>query len=384
MVRIDTKKTPSVAAVVGVGNTVFGKAPGNDAYDLTLTAFYNALADSGLDKSEIDGIVIHRSPDYQRFCELADINPKLLGTFPAQGRMSGVCIGLAVAAIAAGVAKTVALVYGNVGRTAGQMYGGEGDSYGSGGGAQLFPYGMTSPGAAHAIMFRRHMHEYGTTPEQLGEVAVTFRKHASLNPNAVMRTPFTLDEYLASRYICDPLHLLDYCLINDGAIAMIITSVERAKDLAKPPVYIRGYSQATAFADSTMPPADFWYEQCDLAGREAHAMAGTSHADMNALMIYDNFTPTVLFSLEGFGYCPRGESGPWVKEGNLALDGRYPTNTCGGHLSESYMQGWALNVEAVRQIRGECDARQVSDTKLVHFLSAAPVTTSIIYGAERQ
>ncbi|MCO5066673.1 MAG: thiolase family protein [Rhizobiaceae bacterium] len=372
------------AAVVGVANSKFGKAPGNDVYDLTLSAFHDALADCGLDKSAIDGIIIHRAPDYQRFCELAGMNPKLIATYPSQGRMSGVAIPLAATAIATGMAETIALVYGNVGRTAGQIYGGENDNYGSGGAGRWFPYGMTSPGAMHAMMFRRHMHQYGTTAEQLGEVAITFRKHASLNPGAVMRQPYDMDEYLGSRFICDPLRLLDYCLINDGAVVMIITSAERAKDLAKPPVHIRGYGEATAFKESTMPPDDYWFAQMETVGQQTHAMAGTTREDMNALMIYDNFTPTVLFSLEGFGYCPHGESGPWVQEGHLALGGRYPANTCGGHLSESYMQGWALNVEAVRQIRGECDQRQVPGAGLIQFLSAAPIVTSIIYGAEPQ
>ena len=116
--------------------------------------------------------------------------------------------------------------------------------------------------------------------------------------------------------------------------------------------------------------------------REVYAMAGAGPAEMDALMIYDNFTPTVLFSLEGFGFCPVGESGPWVAEGKLGLGGEFPTNTSGGHLSESYMQGWALNVEAVRQVRGECGARQVKDAALVQYMTAAPVITSIIYGRE--
>jgi acetyl-CoA acetyltransferase len=369
------------AAVVGVANTKFGKAAGNDVYDLTLSAFYAALADCGLDKSEVDGIIIHRAPDYQRFCELAHISPKLFGTFPGQGRMSGVAIPLAATLVEAGAANTIALVYGNVGRTAGQMYGGQNDTYGSGGAGQWFPYGMTSPGAVHAMMARRHMEQYGTKPEHLGQVAMTFRNHAALNPGAVMREPFGMDEYLAARFICDPLRLLDYCLINDGAVVMILTTADRAKDLAKPPVHIRGYSQATKLAGSTMPPEDYWVSQMKVVGPETHKMAGTTHDDIDGLMIYDNFTPTVLFSLEGFGYCPPGESGPWVMEGYLALGGRYPTNTCGGHLSESYMQGWALNAEAVRQVRGECGARQIKDAKSIQFLSAAPVTTSIIYGA---
>jgi acetyl-CoA acetyltransferase len=226
------------------------------------------------------------------------------------------------------------------------------------------------------------MELYGTTPDQLGRVSKTFREHARLNSAAVMRTPFTLAEYHASRYICEPLHLLDYCLINDGGVALILASAERARDLARTPVYLRGYGMATALAGSTFPPDDFWREPMRKAAAKSFRMAGVNREDMSALMIYDNFTPTVLFSLEGFGYCREGESGPFVAEGHLALGARYPTNTSGGHLSESYMQGWALNVEAVRQVRGGCGARQVHNCPLAHYMAAAPVVTSIIYGRE--
>jgi len=241
---------------------------------------------------------------------------------------------------------------------------------------------MTSPGAFHALMARRHMELYGTTPDHLGAVARTIRAHAALNPSAVMRAPFTLAEYHASRFICGQLHLLDYCLINDGGVALILTSGECAHDLKQPPVYLRGYGMATALAGSSFPPDDFWRAPMGKAADASFAAAGIKHADVSALMIYDNFTPTVLFSLEGFGYCAPGESGPFAAEGNLALGSRYPTNTSGGHLSESYMQGWALNVEAVRQVRGACGERQVKDCAFAHYMAAAPVCTSIIYGRE--
>jgi acetyl-CoA acetyltransferase len=231
-------------------------------------------------------------------------------------------------------------------------------------------------------MARRHMALYGTTSDQLGAIAKTFRDHAALNPAAVMRTPYTLADYHASRFICEPLHLLDYCLINDGGVALILTSAERARDLARPPVYLRGYGMASALTGSTFPPDDFWRGPMRQAGGESFRMAGVTQKDVSALMIYDNFTPTVLFSLEGYGYCGEGESGPFAAAGNLALGARYPTNTSGGHLSESYMQGWALNVEAVLQTRGECGARQVQNCRLAHYMAASPVVTSIIYGRE--
>ena len=367
-------------AVVGVGTTRYGKLPEHDAYDLGVWALKAALEDCGLGFADIDGLIINRIPDYQRFGEITGINPRYVGITPGQGRFSGICIQTAVAVIAAGLASTIALVYGNNGRSAGDAYGGASDAYGSGGAGLWFPYGMTSPGAFHALMMRRHMEEFGTTTDQLGTIASTFRRHASLNPDAVMRTPFTLEEYRAARYICEPLRLLDYCLINDGGVAMILTSAERAHDLKKRPVALRGFGQASALAGSTFPPDDYWRAPMRQVAEDAYGMAGAGPRDMDALMIYDNFTPTVLFSLEGFGFCKPGESGPWVGGGKLGLGQEFPTNTSGGHLSESYMQGWALNVEAVRQVRGECGERQVEGAELVQYMTAAPVITSIIYG----
>jgi acetyl-CoA acetyltransferase len=367
-------------AVAGVGTTRYGKLPDYDAYDLGVWALKAALEDCGLAFDDLDGLIINRIPDYQRFGEITGMNPRYTTITPGQGRFSGICIQTAAAVIAAGMANTVALVYGNNGRSAGDAYGGASDAYGSGGAGLWFPYGMTSPGAFHALMMRRHMEEYGTTADQLGAIACAFRQHASLNPQAVMRTPFTLEEYRAARYICEPLRLLDYCLINDGGVAMILTTTERARDLKKPPVTLRGFAQASALAGSTFPPEDYWRAPMRAVADDVYAMAGAGPQDMDALMIYDNFTPTVLFSLEGFGFCAPGESGPWVAEGRLGLGNAFPTNTSGGHLSESYMQGWALNVEAVRQVRGECGARQVQGAELVQYMTAAPVITSIIYG----
>jgi acetyl-CoA acetyltransferase len=369
-------------AVVGVGHTRYGKLPEYDAYELGFWALKEALADSCLRFEDIDGLIVNRIPDYQRFCEIAGLNPSYVSITPGQGRFCGICIATGAALIRDGLATIVALVYGNNGRSGGDRYGGASDTYGSGGSGQWFPYGMTSPGAFHAMMARRHMELYGTTADQLGTVSKTFRDHAALNPSAVMRNPFTLADYHASRYISEPLRLLDYCLINDGGVALILTSGERARDLAQPPVHVRGCGMATALAASSFPPGDFWREPMRKAAATSFRAAGVSRNDMSALMIYDNFTPTVLFSLEGFGYCGEGESGSFAAEGHLALGARYPTNTSGGHLSESYMQGWALNLEAVLQIRGTCGERQVKDCAFAHYMAAAPVVTSIIYGRD--
>jgi acetyl-CoA acetyltransferase len=231
------------------------------------------------------------------------------------------------------------------------------------------------------MLFQRHAELYGTTAEQLGAISVAFRKHALLNPDAVMHKPVTMDDYMASRFICEPLRLLDYCLINDGGVAMILTAGDRAKDFKQKPVYVRGISQVSRLAQGELPE-DFGYMAMQRASGIVHEMAEVGREDVDALMIYDNFTPIVVFALEGFGYCGKGEGGPFVENGALELGGRIPTNTNGGHLSESYMQGWNLQIEAVRQLRGGLGERQVPDAEIVQYLQAGPVCTSIIYGSE--
>jgi acetyl-CoA acetyltransferase len=362
-------------AVVGIGNTAYGNFPDLSDYALGARAFKAAIEDCGLDKNKIDGLGVCRVPYYARMGEILGIDPRWTIQMPAHGRMSGMAIIEAMLAIASGAADYVALIYANIGRSRRVNYGGEEMS------SIWDPWGFSSPGAAHAMMFRMHMQRYGTTTRQLGEVSVAFRKHAILNPDAVMKKPITLDDHENARPITEPLRLLDYCLINDGAVCLILTSVERAKDLRKPPVVIAGAGAREAFSRSSIGnfDPDLWYREAADTAQQVYGMAGVKHADVDAFMCYDNFSPTVLFSLEGFGFCKRGESGAFVEGGRLALSGDLPTNTDGGHLSNSYMQGWALNVEAVRQLRGECGARQVRDCEVVQYVATTPCTRSIIY-----
>lgn len=368
-------------AVVGIGATDYGSFPDHDATSLGVWAFREALADSGLSIDDIDGLIVHRITDYQKFVRLTGLKPRFLNAVPPQGRMSGITIQLAASAIRSEAAKIVAVVYGNDGKSKGARYGGAEDRYGTGAEQLWFPYGMTSPGAVHALMFQRHRQVYGTQSEHLGAISVAFRAHAALNPAAVMKKPITIDDHQSSRFICDPLRLFDYCLINDGGVAMILADGERARDMPNRPVYLRGFALESRLADGEFSE-DFGRTCMQSVARRTYAMAGVQREDINGLMIYDNFTPSVLFNLEGFGFCEPGESGPWVAEGNLALDGKLPANTSGGHLSESYMQGWNLNLEAVRQIRQVAGARQIKDASLVQYISGGPISTSIIYSGE--
>jgi acetyl-CoA acetyltransferase len=362
-------------AVIGVGNTKYGNFPDTDEYGLAAQAFRNAIDDCGVSKNNIDGLLVCRIPYYARMGEVLGLDPRWTLTLPPHGRMSGMGIIEAAQALATGQAKYVALMYANIGRSRRVNYGGDENP------STWDPWGFTSPGAAHAMMFRRHMELYGTTTRQLAEVSVAVRYHATLNPDAVMRNPITIEDHEAARHITAPLRLLDYCLINDGAVCIILTTKERARDAAKRPVLISGFGGRESYTQSAISnfDMDFWYPAIKQSGEEARAMAGVSNDDIDALMCYDNFSPTVLFSLEGLGFCKQGESGKFVEGGTLQLGGRLPTNTDGGHLSNSYMQGWALNVEAVRQLRGECGARQVPDCEVVQYVQSTPCTRSIIY-----
>ncbi len=366
------------AAVIGVGTTSYGSFPKTDEYGLAADAFRAALKDCGLEKSKVDGMLVCRIPDYERMGDVLGLDPRWTMTLPRHGRMSGIGIVEATLALATGQASYIALLYANIGRSRRVYYGG------SEMGSFWDPWGFTSPGAAHAMMFRRHMELYGTTTRQLAEVSVAFRAHAALHPDAVMKKPITIDDHESARPIVEPLRLLDYCLINDGAVCLILTTLERARDLKKPPVRISGFGARESYRDSSISNFDrnFWFDHVAAAGTDAREMAGIDLSDVDALMCYDNFSPTVLFSLEGLGHCPRGEAGRFVEGGALKLGGKLPTNTDGGHLSNSYMQGWALNVEAVRQIRGECGARQVPDCEVVQYAQATPCTRVILYSRD--
>ena len=364
------------AAVAGVATTAYGSFPETDATGLALRALSEALDDAGLERHEVDGLITSRVPAHPRFCELAGLDPSFVLELPAYGRFTGMAIKTAVDALLAGHVEIIALAYGNDGRSRRVHYGG-----GNAEGEQSLwhAWGMTSPGAQHALLFQRHSGLYGTTTEQLAHISVAFRDHASLNESAVMRNPITVKDHENSRLIVAPLRLLDYCLINDGGVALVLTTLERARACRRPPVQILATATASALSDSSFPPDDFWYAPLT-ACAESFAAAGITPEEVDVVQIYDNFTPTVIFTLEGLGFCGRGEGGPFVEGGALSLGGSLPSNTSGGHLSESYMQGWALNAEAVRQVRGEAGARQVPACRIAQYAAAAPLCSSIIYG----
>jgi acetyl-CoA acetyltransferase len=354
------------AAIVGVGASAQGKLPGETPLSLATAALRAALDDAGLVKDDLDGLLTMpgtTSPEgpkhYLALGGHLGINPRLAGSLVLGGATAGALIAQAALAIDAGLASVVACLFADTARTGGSRFdapAGRGDSWGI--------WGMFGNAANSALTARRHMALYGTTSEQLGWVAVTCRRHASLNPNAVMREPITLADHQASRPIVDPLRLLDCCLISDGAVCVIVASTERARACRKLPVRIWGMGQAHTL--QTFEHPEWWYlpHQRDCI-EQAYAMAGIGPADVDVAQLYDNFTIAVLLWLEHGGFCERGESGPFVEGGDrIGLGGELPVNTAGGNLSESYMQGWLHVVEGVRQIRGECGERQVAGAEV--------------------
>jgi len=228
-----------------------------------------------------------------------------------------------------------------------------------------YPYGSPLPGL-YALVARRHMYEYGTTSEQLAAIAVTCRKHASMNPNAHMHQPITIKDVMDSRIIASPLHLLDCCLISDGGGAIVLTSAERARNLRKKPIYLLGVGEHHLQEYITWSRT-FTTSGAKVSGQRAFAMAGIEPKDIDVAELYDCFTITVLVELEDLGFCKKGEGGPFVEETDLTYKGKLPLNTHGGMLSHCHagsVGGLFQIIEGVRQLRGEARERQVENAKL--------------------
>lgn len=373
------------SAIVGIGTTNFGADyrrldPNVSAFDLGLAALSDALDDSGLAGSDIDGLVCCRVPSYGRMATMIGARRlSLVNVYEGTGRMSGLALQTATRAVVTGAAEVVACVYGNNGRTAGATYGGATGEPTGRDDTVVYDamYGMTSPGAYVSLMWRRYQHLYGAPDGALGPIAISNRHNAMLNPNAVMRTEITLQDYLAAPYIAEPLRLLDYCLINDGGVAFIVTSADRAKELRKPPVYVSA-TAATSDLTNFYASDDLFYGAGQRLANRVYRDAGIDRSDIDCAQIYDNFTPIVVLSLEALGFCEPGTGWQWIRDGRIELGGELPINTSGGHTAEGYMQGWGLHVEAVRQLRGEAGDRQVPNCQIVQYVCLAPISSTHI------
>ena len=354
-------------AIVGIGETEYSRNSGRSELSLAVEASSKAIDDAGLTPQDIDGIVRFAVDATLEEEVMASLGIPEIGFYDEIGYAGSAGAGLvahAVMAISCGMANNVLLYRAMNGRS-GRRYG-AGEVTGQGGlGPSAFsePFGLLVPGQRMAMYARRHMHEYGTTSRQFGAVAVAFRKHANMNPRAMMYgRPLSIEDHQSSRMIYDPFHLYDCCLESDGGAAIVISSVERARDLRNPPVYIMAVTQGLA------SPVFEWASITNTvaAGPTTRLfdMAGVTPKDMDVVQIYDHFTAAVIFALEDYGFCKKGEGGPFVEEGRIEIGGELPTNTAGGHLSEAYVHAVNHIIEGVRQLRGASTA-QVDGAELV-------------------
>ena len=355
-------------AIVGAALSDCGRVDDKTAFELHQQATARAVADAGLTKDDIDGFMSSGLGTLApiEVGEYMGIRPSWADSTSVGGSTWEFMVEHAYAAIATGLVDVVALTYGSTARAdLKKRLRSANLSFGTRGPVQFeVPFGHTLI-AKYAMVARRHMHEFGTTIEQLAEIAVSTRYNASLNPDAYHTDPITIDDVLESRMIADPLTKLHCCVRSDGGGAIILAGEERARDCAKAPVWVLGTGEAVSH--TTMSEwEDFTESPCVRSGEQAFRRAGITPDDVDVCQIYDAFTPMVLLTVEGLGFCKKGEGGPFVEDGKLRVGGALPTNTDGGGLSACHpgMRGIFLLVEATRQLRGECGPRQVPDAEI--------------------
>jgi acetyl-CoA acetyltransferase len=364
-------------AFVGVGLTRQGKVPDLSVNELATEAILLALADSGMRKDEIDGYIFQPGfgggPIGDAPLWAAGIPSRFCWELQTGGATGISTVTAAIGAMEAGLCRACILLHATSASTLGVRVGAGVGHHRSTFGA----YGYYAPVAFAAAIARRWMHLYGLTKQQLGSVALTLREYANKRPEAVMyEKRMTMDDYLRSRLVVEPLSVADCCLVNDGAVALIITSAERAKDCAKEPVYVMGYGLDHSGREIGRSPEALWHMDgfvTDMAKKTAFETAGITLKDIDVAEIYDAFTIFLLSQLESYGICGKGEAGAFVEDGNLRLDGSLPSNTSGTELSWSYLQGFTHLIEGIHQMRGEGGECQVKDAEiaLVTGLGAA-------------
>ena len=375
MSRATTFNLANRAAIAGIGTSRFGRGLPESQLQLAAAAFKAALADSGLNRDDVDGLSVNLGwplgLDYDRMAEAFGLSVRYVNQTWTHGRFVTMSLQQAVMAVAAGLADVVACVAVASFTRERDILGGPGDFEGTredgGTHGENPPYGLTAPAAGAALAYQRYMHLYGANTQALAEVAVTLRGHARMNPAAVMHSPMTEADHQSSRQVVSPLRLFDCCIVSDGAVVLLVTSVERARDLAKSPVSVAGMQGLRSARDEFIfaPPGLGINQQQpgQVTPRadddEALRMAGIDRNDVDGLYTYDAFTPLVLFALERYGYCGPGEAHQWVRDGRIKLGGELPINTNGGLHSEAHVSGWNHLAEMVRQLRGEAGGRQI-------------------------
>ncbi|WP_182523584.1 lipid-transfer protein [Nocardioides dongkuii] len=352
------------AAIAGIGATEFSKASGRSELQLSVEAVRHALDDCGLTVADVDGLTtftMDTSSEIAVARELGMAELRFFSRINYGGGAACATVQQAAMAVATGVADVVVCYRGfneRSGNRFGQFSTDAATQVNTNGldNAWTYPMGLGTPAATVAMQARRYMHEYGVTSEDFGRVAVADRRHAATNPHAFFHgKPITLEDHQASRMIADPLHLLDCCQESDGAVALVVTSAERARDLRQPPAYVVAAAQgsgADQFVMTSYYRDDIGIPEMGVVGRELWRQSGLGPQDMRMGILYDHFTPYVLMQLEELGFCGRGEARDFVADGRIEVDGAFPLNTHGGQLGEAYIHGMNGIAEAVRQVRG--------------------------------
>ena len=355
-------------AIVGIGETKFGTLPGVSNAALCIEAAKNAIENAGLINKDVDGL-LSPQPSSEMFFSLRlgekmGLRLKYTTSLDVGGAAPVAMVQHAVMAINAGLCNTVVCVYGGSPRS----------GHGSGSGVGypvkvsredefMSPFGQVAPMHGYAMACQRHMYEFGTTSKQLGAIAVACRKHASMTENAQQRQPITIGDYMSSKMYCDPFRLLDICQVTDGGAAVVVTSIERAKNLKHKPIYVSGMGNrhpGWGIGQATSMTTTGAKESSEMA----YKMAGMTPKDIDIAEIYDCFTYTLLVTLEDYGFCEKGEGGPFVEGGRIEIGGELPVNTSGGLLSQGHLEGMNHITEAVRQLRGDCGPRQVKNAEV--------------------
>ena len=339
------------AVIAGIGHTAFGKHPGRSTLSLNVEAIRLALEDARIEKGRVDGLFVKFPTSRfemmygQQVAESLGIVPRIGGVWDQGGAANASMIGFAAMAIEARQCEIAVVCFADNPRT------GSRNAYQKAWGDDGI-FGWFGIPAGYAMIARRHMQEHGTTELQLGEVAVACRRHGAVNPNAQLRSPLTMADYLDAPWLIEPMRRTDCCLVSDGGAAVVVTSARLARQLGVPrPVPILGFGQGQT-SEAVHLRRDMTSTAAVVSARTAYAMAGLGPRDIDVAQIYDCFTITVLITLEDYGFCAKGEGGVFASGGNIAVGGELPVNTSGGLLSETGMPGLQLVVEGVRQMRG--------------------------------
>jgi acetyl-CoA acetyltransferase len=376
------------AAIVGIGATEFSKDSGRSELRLAAEAVRAAITDAGLRPGDVDGLVTFSMDNNTEVAVAREVGIPSLSFFSRiqyGGGAACATVQQAAMAVATGVAEVV-VCYRAFNERSGQRFGQVSTALAAAPTSSgidagwSYPMGLGTPAGQVAMVAQRYMHEYGATSEDFGRVAVADRKHAASNPNAFFYgKPITLEEHQASRWIVEPLHLLDCCQESDGGVAVVVTTVERARELPHPPVVVRAAAQGSGSDQFVM--TSYYRDgltglpEMGLVGEQLWRQAGLAPEDVDVAVLYDHFTPFVLIQLEELGFCPRGEARHFIADGALEVGGRLPTNPHGGQLGEAYIHGMNGIAEGVRQLRGGA-VNQVADVEHVLVTAGTGVPTS--------